>query len=79
MKSACVHLSKCKHVIGPICPGYVPFHSVEFVLQQLSSFSGLLRVACLTDMFRDFEVAHLIGILIPCEKILVYGKIRTKV
>ena len=50
------------NVIGPICSGYVPFHSVEFVSHQLSSFFGLIKVASLTDLFREFKAVHLVGI-----------------
>ena len=46
------------NVIGPICSGFVHFHLVEFVSQQLSSFFGLFKVVCLTNMFREFEVAQ---------------------
>ena len=44
--------------IEPICLGYLPFHSVEFVSQQPFSFVGLIEVGCLTDLFQEFEVAH---------------------
>ena len=47
------------NVIGPICSGYVLFHSVEFLSQQLSSFSGLFEAACLTPMFRELKIAHI--------------------
>ena len=59
------------NVIGPICSGYVPFHSVEILSEQLSSLFGLFEVACLTNLFREFEVAHYWKNM--CKKILAYG------